>query len=596
MCSIPPAEKTPIVARRARSSNRTMASVAPVAPAEVLRTELERLYDLDGLQRISRELLGLAPESVDAEPSKASFARALAERCVREELHEALADAILLTDRGAELRLRPVYEGRASDDLAPGLVIDGFKVLKKQADEGLSTVYLGSDSGGRQVNLKVLRESHARDRRALHRFLVAQRALRAVEDPAVQKILGAGLLPDGRPYVATDHVDGQMLSSRLARAGAMHVNEARGVLQALTEALDKVHQAGLTHGDIRTEHVVLVRRDGQLSGVLIDFALDRLAGARPGGQDAVAFLQATGARAIAPERIRRGTPADAGSDVYSLGTLAYEVFTGKPAFTGATAADLILAQLTHEPEAPSKIAPRGWVSKDLDAVVLKALAKDPADRYASAGAFFDAILEAVKGRRAGDVTREEFDARVSALQGVCPRRRRQGPRGRDSRAGPGHLLGRRRRAALARRRGGGRATSAQKRALRFRVARILEAGGEATSLAAKRRAYEAIAEMEGGDELAKAQGAKEIRKSTATAGRARRACCSKRSTPSPRSTEKRAALPRARSRLRAGPARPSTTPSWRFTQAVLESPADDDPRRATSSASTATTPRAGTRP
>jgi tetratricopeptide (TPR) repeat protein len=543
-----------------------MAAVS-TATNDILRTELERLYDLDGLQRISRELLGIAPESLDAEPSKASFARALAERCVREELHEALADAILLTDRGAELRLRPVYEGRASDDLAPGTVVDGFKVLKKQADEGLSTVYLGSDSGGRQVNLKVLRESHARDRRALHRFLVAQRALGAVDDPAVQKILGAGLLPDGRPYVATDHIDGQMLSSRLARAGAMHVNEARGVLQALTEALDRVHKAGLTHGDIRTEHVVLVRRDGQLSGVFIDFALDRLAGARPGGQDAVAFLQATGARAIAPERIRRGTPADAGSDVYSLGTLAYEVLTGKPAFTGATAADLILAQLTHEPEAPSKIAPRGWVSKDLDAVVLKALAKDPADRYATAGAFFDAVLEAVKGRRAGDVTREEFDARVSALKDA--------PTDDDK--------------ALAVETAGGKgiswgdvaealsgvAESAEdlgaKRALRFRVARILEA--EVKDLARARAAYEAIAEMEGGDEIAKAR-AKDIRRATATAEE--RADMLLEEIDAEPSVTERARLYRELGRLYEKDLNDVDNAVVAFTQAVLESPADDE--------------------
>lgn len=543
-----------------------MAAVSS-ATTDILRAELERLYDLDAMQRISGELLGIAPGSFDGEGSKQSFARALAERCVRDELHEALADAILLTDRAAELRLRPVYEGRAADDLAPGSSVDGFKILKKQADEGLSTVYLASEAGGRQVNLKVLRESHARDRRALHRFLVAQRALRAIENPSVQKILGAGLLSDGRPYVATEHVDGQLLSSRLARAGAMHINEAKGVLQSLSEALDKVHAAGLAHGDIRTEHVVLVRRDGQLSGVLIDFAVDRLAGARPGGHDAVAFLQASGARAIAPERIRKGTPADVASDVYALGTMVYELLTGKPAFSAGTPADLVLAQLTHEPEAPSKIAPRGWVSKELDGVVMTSLAKEPQGRFASAGAFFDAILEAVKGRRTGDVTREEFGSRVAALN--------ESPGDDDK--------------AMAVEAAGGRGVAwsevcdalraaadavedqAAKRALRFRVARILEA--EVKDLAAARACYEAIAEMEGGDELAKAR-AKEIRRATASAEE-RAEMLLEEVDEEPSSTG-RARIYRDLGRIYERELHDNENAGVAFTQAVLESPADDE--------------------
>ncbi|MEZ4392638.1 MAG: tetratricopeptide repeat protein [Polyangiales bacterium] len=543
-----------------------MAAVSS-ATTDILRNELERLYDLDALQRISGDLLGFSPESFEGESSKQSYARALAERCVRDELHEALADAILLTDRAAELRLRPVYEGRAADDLAPGTVIDGFKVLKKQADEGLSTVFLATEAGGRQVNLKVLRESHARDRRALHRFLVAQRALRAIDDPAVQKILGAGLLPDGRPYVATEHVDGQLLSSRLARAGAMHINEAKGVLQSICEALDKVHAAGLAHGDIRTEHVVLVRKEGQLSGVLVDFAVDRLAGARPGGHDAVAFLQASGARAIAPERIRKGTPADVGSDVYALGTMVYEVLTGKPAFAAASGADLIIAQLTHEPEAPSKIAPRGWVSKDLDGVVMASLAKEPEARPASAGGFFDALLEAVKGRRAGDITREEFDARVAALKEAV---------GDDDKALAVEAAG-----------GHGVAWSdvcdalrevaestddlSAKRALRFRVARILEA--EVKDLPQARAAYLAIAEMEGGDELAKAR-AKEIRRATATAEE-RAEMILEEVDEEPSATE-RARLYRDLGRLYEKELHDAENAGVAFTQAVLESPADDE--------------------
>ena len=84
-------------------------------------------------------------------------------------------------------------------------------------------------------------------------------------------------------------------------------------------------------------------------------------------------------------------------------------------FIGATSlADLVVAHITQEPEAPSKVAPRGWVTKEVDAVVLKALSKDPEARYPSAGAFLSALFEASKARRGTEVSKEEFAARKAA--------------------------------------------------------------------------------------------------------------------------------------------------------------------------------------
>ncbi|MEZ4409746.1 MAG: tetratricopeptide repeat protein [Polyangiales bacterium] len=461
------------------------------------------------MQRLSSELLGLAPDEVAAGAGKQVFARALAERCVRDDLHEALADAIVLSDREAEPRLRPVYEGRAADDLLLAPSSRASRCSRRPTTRA-SAAYLASNGEGHQVHIKLLREGRARDRRGLHRFLLAQRALRNVDSPAVQRILAAGTLADGRPYVAAEHIDGQLLSARLARAGAMHVNEAKGVLQAVCEGLDKVHAAGLAHADLRTDHVVLVRRDGGLSGVLVDFGIDRLGGARHGALDAASFLVLMGsAKGLAPERIRTGAPADARSDVYALGALTYEVLTGKAPFADAASiADQVVAHMTREPEAPSKVAPRGWVSKDLDAVVLKAMAKEPEERFATAGEFFRALMEAAKGKKA-EVSAEEFAARKAALA-ESPADDEKAL-ALESAGGAGATWPDV--AAALREVADGASDASAKKALLFRAARVLEA--EVKDLAAARGVYESIAAMEGGDDLAAAR-AKEIRRVTAT--------------------------------------------------------------------------------
>ncbi|MBI5516486.1 MAG: tetratricopeptide repeat protein [Deltaproteobacteria bacterium] len=484
--------------------------MAVVAPSDLLRAELERLFDLEALQRLARDLLGLDPDDVAAGANRGAYARALAERSLKEDMHEALADAIVFADRDAEARLRPVYEGRPAEDLAPGTMVAGCKITKKLHDEGFGTVYQATSGDGKPLTLKVLREGRVRDRRGLQRFLTAQRALRDVQHPAVQRIVSAGVLPDGRPYLIAEHIDGQLLSARLGRTGPMHVNEAKTFLGALCEGLDKVHAAGLAHADIRPDHVVLVRREGTLSGVLVDFGLDRLGGVRPGALDqASLFVLLGSARTLSPERARGTSGADARSDVYALGALTYEVLTGKPVFSGATAMDTLVAHIVQTPEPPSKLAPRGWVSKDVDAVVLQSLAKEPEHRYASAGGFFHALMDALRGKKAAELTPEEFTARKTALA--------EAP-GDEERAQALEASGTHgvlwTEVALGLREvGDGCEDEAAKKALRFRLARVLEA--EVKDLKAAREVYEALAAGEGGDPVARAR-SQELRRALAT--------------------------------------------------------------------------------
>src|SRR5690606_23568495 len=127
------------------------------------------------------------------------------------------------------------------------------------------------------------------------------------------------------------------------------------------------------------------------------------------------------AKAIAPE-LARGGKAAASADLYAAGCLLYEVLTGRPPFVGKTAIDVVAQHLVSEPSPPSEHAPRGWVAKELNEIVLKALAKEPADRWPSAEAFREA-LESIgrasippAAREKKDLDEKAFEAAAKALK------------------------------------------------------------------------------------------------------------------------------------------------------------------------------------
>ena len=358
---------------------------------QTLRSELERLFSLEELIQLSTNLLGLVPEEVGGQTAKGSFAGALAERCVESDRIEALVDVILVHRKEVDPRVRDIAGLLGEADLAPGKTFGPYQIDKKLSSTELGVVYLAKKEGVAYL-LKTLRREAARDRRAVHRFLTANRLVATVKHEGFPKNIDAGEV-DGTPYVAYENIDAQPLSARLARTGPSHINELRPILKGILEPLAALHKAGLVHGDLKTEHVLVMRgaEPQSVKIVLIDFGGDRL---RPrlapnGGQPG--FLAVFGSpKTISPEQIR-GRAADARTDVYAFGAMLYELLAGKPPFASENPADAAFAHLMTVPEAPSVKAPRGWVSKEVDAFVLSLLSKDPAQRPKDAIALVDVV-------------------------------------------------------------------------------------------------------------------------------------------------------------------------------------------------------------
>jgi tetratricopeptide (TPR) repeat protein/tRNA A-37 threonylcarbamoyl transferase component Bud32 len=386
--------------------------------ADLLRAELERLYELDELVALSRDLLGFDPERVGGTAAKASFAGALTSHCVEQDAVEALCDVLLATRANvsaqvADIRLTGLH---AEEELKPGTDFGDFTVVRKLGEGRLAISYVVK-RGSAEYRLKLLRREATRDARGLHRFLTVTRLAGKIAHPGLPQGVAA-ITVDGRTGIVHEYIDGQPLAQRLARTGPIHINEARPLVKGILQALSALHEQRVAHGDLRLENLLLTRgADGEPRVVLVDAGSDRLrARARANNGRAELFSTVGSPSAVSPEQIR-GLVADPSSDVYSLGAVLYQILSGKPVFGDKPALETAFGHLMQDPAPPSSVAPRGWIPRELDELVLSLLDKNVSRRPKDA----KAVLELFEGQgRAAEQKREqlsseEIERRIDSL-------------------------------------------------------------------------------------------------------------------------------------------------------------------------------------
>ena len=381
---------------------------------DVLRAELERLFELEQLKQLSEELLGQdAPP--DTGMAKAAFAGTLVQRCVETHAVEALCDVLVASREGtdpgiAELR----SQGYApAEELAQGEHLGDYLIERRLGEGGASYSYEASHDGAR-VRLKVLRSRATLDRSGVQRFFAVSRLLGRSGTAAVPKNVVAGPLGD-RLGIAHAYVEGTPLVSRIDPSQPMQLREAWPLLRAVLEAFAEIHAQRIVHGSLKPQNVLMVAGgDGPDRALLIDagahFLYTATAGIRPGG-----VLACCAPKYASPEQIRGELPT-ARSDVYALGALIYEMLSGRPVFGGADL-DMVVGHLKGAPEPLSFVTPHRWVGSELDEFVMDMLERDPARRPPDAEAVLD-VLETVAGhsvRLSSSFPLREFDDRVAAL-------------------------------------------------------------------------------------------------------------------------------------------------------------------------------------
>jgi eukaryotic-like serine/threonine-protein kinase len=261
-----------------------------------------------------------------------------------------------------------------SDSLIDTLFDGRYRIQRKLGAGGMADVYLAEDQElGRRVAIKILNSRHGNDDQFIERFRREAKNAAALNHPNIVSIYDRGEAEDTY-YIAMEFLDGRTLKELIIGRGAAPVNVAIEYARQILSALRFAHRHGIVHRDIKP-HNVLVDGEGRVK--VTDFGI-----ARAGTSQMTETGSIVGtAQYLSPEQARGGE-VDPRSDLYSLGIVLYELLTGKTPFEGETPVEIAMKHLSTAPQPPSKLRPD--IPPELDMVVLRALAKNPEDRYQSA--------------------------------------------------------------------------------------------------------------------------------------------------------------------------------------------------------------------
>ena len=285
-------------------------------------------------------------------------------------------------------------------------LFDGrYRVMRKLGAGGMADVYLAEDEElGRRVAIKILNDRHANDESFVERFRREAKNAAGLSHPNIVSIYDRGEA-EGTYYIAMEYLDGRTLKELLIARGPMPIADAIHHTRQILNALRFAHKKGVVHRDIKP-HNVMVDGDGRLK--VTDFGIARAGASQMTEAGAIVGT----AQYLSPEQAR-GAAVDQRSDLYSIGVVLYEMVTGSVPFTGDSPVEIAMKHLSDTPRPPSTIRPE--IPPDLDMVVLRALAKNPDDRFQTAEEMDAELAHIAAG---GSVTAITADAATAVLSGT----------------------------------------------------------------------------------------------------------------------------------------------------------------------------------
>jgi serine/threonine-protein kinase len=295
-----------------------------------------------------------------------------------------------------------------SDTLINTLFDGRYRILRRLGTGGMANVYLAEDEElGRRVAIKILNDRHASDDSFVERFRREAKNAAGLSHPNIVSIYDRGEA-EGTYYIAMEYLEGRSLKDRIVAEGPLSIAGAIDATRQILRALGFAHRRGIVHRDIKPHNVLLAQEGTERRHKVTDFGISRTSASQMTEAGSIVGT----AQYLSPEQAR-GAPVDQRSDIYSVGIVLYELLTGQLPFTGETPLEIAMKHLSEVPKPPSALRPE--VPPDLDMVVLRALAKDPAERFESAEEMDAELARVAAGN---SVTAETADAATAVLAGA----------------------------------------------------------------------------------------------------------------------------------------------------------------------------------
>jgi serine/threonine protein kinase len=264
-----------------------------------------------------------------------------------------------------------------------GTQVGAYRVLQQIGKGGMGTVWLAEHTMlGRRAALKLLHPMFTTRPEIVTRFFNEARAATAVSDPGIVQIFDFGHHIDGTAYIAMEMLEGEPLDRRLKRHGRLAIPDALRILRQVASTLGVAHRSGIVHRDLKPENVFLVHDPEVLGGErakILDFGIAKLTSDSNIKTHTSAVMGTPSY--MSPEQCRGAGRVDQRADIYSLGCTLFALVTGAPPFDVEGAGEIIAMHLREPPPVPSSRVRE--VPPELDALILRCLAKDPAHRFAS---------------------------------------------------------------------------------------------------------------------------------------------------------------------------------------------------------------------
>ncbi|MCG8423831.1 MAG: serine/threonine protein kinase [Proteobacteria bacterium] len=324
-------------------------------------------------------------------------ATATASRPVKIELVSAL-DAPSVT--AALRRLGPI---QSQYDKLIGTVLDGrYEIQRKLGEGGMGVVFLAKHIViEKLVAVKILKRGAARDQNVVRRFVQEARAASRIGHPNIVDVTDFGTTKDGMTYSVMEYVEGDTLSQLIAGKAPVEAARVLPVIAQLAKALGAAHAKGIVHRDLKPDNVFVLARDGRRDFVkIVDFGIAKVIPI-DGDRENVRRLTHAGSvfgtpEYMAPEQAAGRSDTDHRIDIYSLGTIFYEMMVGQVPHKGDTTVRTLAMQMLDEVVPPRQVRPDLDISGDIEWVILKALAKKRTERIQTMSELLE-HLERVSG-------------------------------------------------------------------------------------------------------------------------------------------------------------------------------------------------------